>query len=53
MREYVFVDSNVFIQLLYEGARASEAEDLAEDLLDKYPLLMTSIVLLMRYSTSL
>ncbi len=39
MREYVFVDSNVFIQLLYEGARASEAEEL----LDKYPLLMTSI----------
>jgi len=39
MREYVFVDSNVFIQLLDEGARASEAEEL----LDKYPLLMTSI----------
>ncbi len=39
MREYVFVDSNVFIQLLYEGARASEAEEL----LDKYPLLVTSI----------
>jgi len=39
MREYVFVDSNVFIQLLYEGARASKAEEL----LDKYPLLMTSI----------
>jgi len=39
MREYVFVDSNVFIQLLYEGAHASEAEKL----LDKYPLLMTSI----------
>ncbi len=28
MREYVFVDSNVFIQLLYEGARAPEAEEL-------------------------
>ena len=39
MREYVFVDSNVFIQLLYEGAHASEAEEL----LDKYPLLATSI----------
>ena len=39
MREYVFVDSNVFIQLLYEGARVSEAEEL----LDKYPLLSTSI----------
>lgn len=39
MKEYVFVDSNVFIQLLYEGARASEAEKL----LDKYPLLSTSI----------
>jgi len=39
MRDYVFVDSNVFIQLLYEGARASEAEEL----LDKYPLLVTSI----------
>lgn len=39
MKEYVFVDSNVFIQLLYEGARASEAEEL----LDKYPLLTTSI----------
>ncbi len=39
MKEYVFVDSNVFIQLLYEGTRASEAEEL----LDKYPLLMTSI----------
>jgi predicted nucleic acid-binding protein len=39
MKEYAFVDSNVFIQLLYEGARASEAEEL----LDKYPLLMTSI----------
>ena len=39
MRGYVFVDSNVFIQLLYEGARASEAEEL----LDKYPLLITSI----------
>ncbi|MCE4616413.1 MAG: PIN domain-containing protein [Aeropyrum sp.] len=39
MREYVFVDSNVFIQLLYEGVRASEAEEL----LDKYPQLMTSI----------
>ncbi len=39
MREYVFVDSNVFIQLLYEGAHVSEAEEL----LDKYPLLVTSI----------
>ena len=39
MREYVFVDSNVFIQLLYEGARASEAEEL----LGKYHLLITSI----------
>ena len=39
MREYVFVDSNVFIQLLYEGDRASEAEEL----LDKYSLLVTSI----------
>jgi len=39
MNEYVFVDSNVFIQLLYEGARVSEAEEL----LDKYPLLVTSI----------
>ena len=39
MREYVFVDSNVFIQLLYEGAWASEAEEL----LDKHPLLVTSI----------
>ena len=39
MKEYVFVDSNVFIQLLYEGTRASEAEDL----LDMYPLLSTSI----------
>ena len=33
------VDSNVFIQLLYEGARAPEAEEL----LDKYLLLATSI----------
>ncbi len=33
MKEYVFVDSNVFIQPLYEGARASEAEGL----LDMYP----------------
>lgn len=39
MKEYVFADSNVFIQLLYEGARASEAEEL----LDEYPLLATSI----------
>ena len=39
MKEYVFVDSDVFIQLLYEGARASAPEEL----LDKYPLLMTSI----------
>ncbi len=39
MKEYVFVDSNVFIQLLYEGARTPEAEEL----LDKYPLLATSI----------
>ncbi len=39
MREYVFVDSNVFIQLLYEGARVSEAEEL----LDKHALLATSI----------
>jgi len=39
MKGYSFVDSNVFIQLLYEGARASEAEEL----LDKYPLLATSI----------
>ncbi|BEP17359.1 type II toxin-antitoxin system VapC family toxin [Pyrofollis japonicus] len=39
MNGYVFVDSNVFIQLLYEGARASEAEDL----LEKHPLLATSI----------
>ncbi len=39
MKEYVFVDSNMFIQLLYEGARASEAEEL----LDKYPLLAASI----------
>jgi len=39
MREYVFVDSNMFIQLLYEGGRASEAEEL----LDKYLLLATSI----------
>jgi len=39
MKEYAFVDSNVFIQLLYEGPRASKAEEL----LDKYPLLMTSI----------
>jgi predicted nucleic acid-binding protein len=39
MKEYTFVDSNVFIQLLYEGSRASKAEEL----LDKYPLLMTSI----------
>ena len=38
MKEYAFVDSNVFIQLLYEGARASEAEEL----LDNYPLLVTS-----------
>ena len=39
MREYVSLDSSVFIQLLYEGARASEAEGL----LDKYPLLTTSV----------
>ncbi len=39
MKEYAFVDSNVFIQLLYEGARVSDAEEL----LDKYPLLTTSI----------
>ena len=39
MKEYAFVDSNVFIQLLYEGSHASKAEEL----LDKYPLLMTSI----------
>lgn len=39
MKEYAFVDSSVFIRLLYEGARASEAEEL----LDKYPLLATSI----------
>ena len=39
MKEHVFVDSNVFIQLLYEGARASEAEEF----LDKHPLLATSI----------
>jgi len=39
MMEYAFVDSNVVIQLFYEGARASEAEGL----LDKYPLLVTSI----------
>jgi len=39
MREYAFVDSNVFIQLLYEGAHVSEAEEL----LDKYPLLIMSI----------
>ena len=39
MKEYVFADSNAFIQLLYEGARASEAEEL----LDEYPLLATSV----------
>ena len=39
MREYVFVDSNVFVQLLYGGARESDAEVL----LDKYPLLVTSV----------
>ncbi len=39
MNEYVFADSNVFIQLLYEGTRASEAEEL----LGKHPLLLTSI----------
>jgi len=39
MRDYVFVDSNVFIQLLYEGARASRAEEL----LNRYPLLIASI----------
>ncbi len=39
MKGYVFVDSNVFIQLLYEGTRASDAEEF----LDKYPLLATSI----------
>ncbi len=39
MRELAFVDSNVFIQLLYDGVRASEAEEF----LDKYPLLVTSI----------
>ena len=38
MKGYAFVDSNMFIQLLYEGARASEAEEL----LDKYPLLAVS-----------
>ncbi len=30
MRELAFVDSNVFIQLLYDGARASEAEELLD-----------------------
>ena len=39
MKEYSFVDSNVFIQLLYEGSHASKAEEL----LDEYPLLVTSI----------
>jgi len=39
MKEYVFVDSNMFIQLLYEGTRASEAEEL----LNRYPLLAISI----------
>ncbi len=39
MKGYVFVDSNAFIQLLYEGAQASEAEEF----LDKYQLLATSI----------
>ncbi len=39
MKGYVFVDSNMFIQLLHEGTRASEAEEL----LDSYPLLVTSI----------
>ncbi len=39
MKEYAFVDSNVYIQLLYEGARASDVEEL----LGKYPLLATSI----------
>ena len=39
MKGYAFVDSNVFIQLLYEDARVSDAEEL----LDKYPLLTTSI----------
>ncbi len=38
MKGYVFVDSNVFIQLLYEGSRAPEAEEF----LDKYPLLAVS-----------
>ena len=49
MKEYVFVDSNVFIQLLYEGARAS----VAEELLDKYPLLATSIGVVDEVFTSL
>ena len=39
MKEYAFMDSNVFIQLLYEGSLSSEAEEL----LDKCPLLMVSI----------
>jgi len=39
MKRYAFVDSNVFIQLLYEGPHVTEAEEL----LDKYSLLATSI----------
>ena len=39
VKEYVFVDSNVFIQLLYESDKASKAEDL----LSMYSLLSTSI----------
>ncbi len=39
MKKYAFVDSNVFIQLLYGGVQASKAEEL----LNRYPLLATSI----------
>ena len=38
MREYVFVNSKVFIQLPYEGAHASKVEEL----LNKYPLSVIS-----------